>query len=289
MLYNKRDAHDSRYPLGGLVEHPRKIMRALALTAFLVSIPLFCFASQSSQQEQKPKPAQSADQGQKQAPQPPASGAPVSISPMIPVVAAPPAGGLPASPELAPASPGAAVMAERTPGVPGAKPAVAAPVNARTFIIGAEDVIAVSVFENSGFSVQPQAVRPDGKITMPLLGEITAADKTPEELADDIKKILVDRYMKEPPHVQVIVVDVRSKNFYLQGEVNKPGKYPLVVPTTIMQALVNAGGFRDFANKKDIKIQRGNKIFKFNYMEASKGKHLEQNILLQPDDNIFVH
>ncbi len=174
-------------------------------------------------------------------------------------------------------------------GTPGAKPAVGAPVNTRTYVIGAEDVIAVSVFENSGFSVQPQAVRPDGKITMPLLGEIVAADKTPEELADEIKKILVDRYMKEPPHVQVIVVDVRSKNFYLQGEVNKPGKYPLVVPTTIMQALVNAGGFRDFANKKDIKIQRGNKIFKFNYVEASKGKHLEQNIYLQPDDNIFVH
>ncbi|MDR3702967.1 MAG: polysaccharide biosynthesis/export family protein [Candidatus Sulfopaludibacter sp.] len=259
-------------------------MKALALTAFLVSIPLFCPAGQSSPREQQP--AQSADPGQKKAPQPPASGAPVSISPMIPVVGAPPAGDSPANADLAPGSPGAAAMAA---GAAGAKPAIGAPVNTRTFIIGAEDVIAVSVFENTGFSVQPQAVRPDGKITMPLLGEIVAADKTPEELADEIKKILVDRYMKEPPHVQVIVVDVRSKNFYLLGEVNKPGKFPLVVPTTIMQALVNAGGFRDFANKKDIKIQRGNKIFKFNYVEASKGKHLEQNILLQPDDNIFVH
>jgi polysaccharide export outer membrane protein len=283
MLYNKRDAHGSATARGGFVEHPRKIMKALVLTAFLVSIPLFCLAGQSSQQEQKP--AQSAE-GQKKAPQPPASGAPVSISPMIPVVGAPPAGDLPANTDLAPGTPGAAVVAA---GAAGAKPAIGAPVNTRTFIIGAEDVIAVSVFENPGFSVQPQAVRPDGKITMPLLGEITAADKTPEELAEEIKRVLVDRYMKEPPHVQVIVVDVRSKNFYLQGEVNKPGKYPLVVPTTIMQALVNAGGFRDFANKKDIKIQRGNKIFKFNYVEASKGKHLEQNILLQPDDNIFVH
>ena len=259
-------------------------MRALALTACFVSIPLFCLAVQSSQQEQKP--AQSAEQAQKKESAPPAAAAPVSISPLIPVVAAPPASESPANAGLAPVAPGAAAMAT---GAPGAKPAVGAPVNTRTYIIGAEDVIAVSVFENSGFSVQPQAVRPDGKITMPLLGEITAADKTPEELADEIKKILVDRYMKEPPHVQVIVVDVRSKNFYLQGEVNKPGKYPLVVPTTIMQALVNAGGFRDFANKKDIKIQRGSKIFKFNYVEASKGKHLEQNIYLQPDDNIFVH
>ncbi len=284
MLYNKQDAHGFTRPPGGGVKHPRNIMKALALTACFISIPLFCFAVPSSQQEQKP--VQSADQGSKKQSGPPASAAPVSISPLIPVVAAPPAGESPANAGLAPVAPGAAVMAA---GTPGAKPAIGAPVNTRTYVIGAEDVIAVSVFENSGFSVQPQAVRPDGKITMPLLGEIVAADKTPEELADEIKKILVDRYMKEPPHVQVIVVDVRSKNFYLQGEVNKPGKYPLVVPTTIMQALVNAGGFRDFANKKDIKIQRGNKIFKFNYVEASKGKHLEQNIYLQPDDNIFVH
>jgi polysaccharide export outer membrane protein len=284
MLYNKRDAHGFTLPRKGAVEHPRNFMKALALIAFLISIPLLCPAGQSSQQEQTP--TQSADQGQKKAPQPPATGAPVSISPMIPVVAAPAAGETPAKADVAPGSPGAAVMAA---GTAGAKPAVGAPVNTRTFIIGPEDVIAVSVFENSGFSVQPQAVRPDGKITMPLLGEIVAADKTPEELADEIKKVLVDRYMKEPPHVQVIVVDVRSKNYYLQGEVNKPGKYPLVVPTTIMQALVNAGGFRDFANKKDIKIQRGNKIYRFNYSEVSKGKHLEQNILLQPDDNIFVH
>src|SRR5581483_9143574 len=119
-----------------------------------------------------------------------------------------------------------------------------------------EDIIGVTVFENPSFAVASEAVRPDGKITMPLLGEVVASGKTPEELAEEIQKILVDRYMKEPPHVQVIVHDVRSKNYYIQGEVNHPGKFALVVPTTIMQALVNAGGFKDFANKKDIRIQR---------------------------------
>jgi len=189
-------------------------------------------------------------------------------------------------PDVAPGSPGAAVMAA---GASGAKPTVAAPVNTRTYIIGAEDILAVSVFENNAFSAS-QAVRPDGKITMPLLGEVMASDKTPEELADEIQKVLVDRYMKEPPHVQVIVVEVRSKNYYLQGEVNKPGKYSLVVPTTVVQALVNAGGFRDFANKKDIRIKRAgeDKIRHFNYVDVSKGKHLEQNILLKPDDEIYV-
>jgi polysaccharide export outer membrane protein len=281
MQYNKQDAYSFVDSRSGPVKHQRKTMRALVVTAFLIWVPL-CFASQTTGQ-QDPKPAQTSDQEKKPPQQPPA--APVSISPMIPV--APPADGTqPPKPDGVPGTPAAAPIAVDP--ITG-KPAVAAPVNTRTFLIGAEDIIAVSVFENTSFSVAPQAVRPDGKITMPLLGEILAADKTPEELADEIKKILVDRYMREPPHVQVIVVDVRSKNYYLQGEVNKPGKYPLVVPTTVMRALVNAGGFRDFANKKDIKIQRGGKIYRFNYVEASKGKHLEQDILLQPDDIIFVH
>ena len=241
-------------------------MKALVFTALLASVSVFGAAAQTPPQQDKPEQEQKKPQSTQN------PNAPVSISPMIPV------GG---SPDGA----GAATMAA---GAIGGKP-VGAPVDGRTFVIGALDVISVSVFENPGFSVPQQAVRPDGKITMPLIGEISAAQKTPEELADEIQKILVDRYMKEPPHVQVIVVDVRSKNYYLEGEVNKPGKYPLVVPTTIMQALVNAGGFRDFANKKDIKIQRGSKFLKFNYVDASKGKHLEQNILLQPDDIIFIH
>lgn len=197
--------------------------------------------------------------------QPKPQQAPVSISPMIPVT---PPGGTPGKPDAA-----------KTP----------APVNARTYIIGAEDILGVSVFENPNFSVPQEAVRPDGKITMPLLGEITASGKTPEEVADEIQKTLVERYMKEPPHVQVIVIDVRSKNFFINGEVNKPGKYPLVVPTTVMQALTQAGGFRDFANKKKIKIQRGSQTFTFNYNEVVKGKNLKQDIILQPDDKIFVN
>jgi polysaccharide biosynthesis/export protein len=236
-------------------------------TAFLtVALALAMYAA--PQQEQKPP--QSQDQTQKQA-APSTPPGPVSLSPMVPVGGA-------AQPDAAGAANG---------GTP-AKPATPAPVSARTYVIGAEDVVAIHVFENQGFSVPTQVVRPDGMIAMPLVGEIMAANKTPEELASEITKVLVDKYMKEPPHVQVIVIDVRSKNYYLQGEVNKPGKYTLVVPTTIMQALVNAGGFKDFANKKDIKIQRGEKFIKFNYVEFTKGKHLEQNILLQPDDQIYV-
>jgi polysaccharide export outer membrane protein len=251
MQYNKRDAAEGWRARKHIpAMHRRKTMRTAILAASLAFAAVVW-----AQPQQEQKPAQ-------QAPPP----GPASMSPMIPT-------GAPATEAH------------------GSKQPVPAPINARTYIIGAEDVVAVHVFENANFSVPSEVVRPDGKITMPLLGEITASNKTPEELADEIQKVLVERYMKEPPHVQVIVLDVRSKNYYLQGEVNKPGKYPLVVPTTIMQALVNAGGFRDFANKKDIRIQRvgQDKFLKFNYAEVSKGKHLEQNILLQPDDQIYVH
>jgi polysaccharide export outer membrane protein len=268
MLYNKRDAQSFPDPQEGPAKHQRKIMRALLFTAFFVSVPLICPAGPTSQQQEQ-KPSQSDQEQKKAAQQQPAT--PVSISPVIPV---------------GPGSPGAAAMAA---GAVGGKPVAGAPVNPRTYIIGAEDIIAISVFENRDFSVPSQAVRPDGTITMPLVGEIEAWQRTPEELANEIQKQLIDKYMKEPPHVQVIIVEVKSKNYYLQGEVNKPGKYTLVVPTTVMQALVNAGGFRDFANKKDIRIQRGAHFIKFNYVEVSKGKHLEQDILLQPDDQIYVH
>ncbi len=254
-------------------------MRAVVFTVLLTSVGLVCAIGQTPQQQQEQPQQEKPQQDKPEQEKKPATQqqGPASISPLIPLGTVPPK-------DVAPGSPDAATMAA---GTAGAKPA--APVDTHTFVIGALDIIAVSVFENPGFSVQPQAVRPDGKITMPLVGEVEAWNRTPEQLATEIQRLLVDRFMKEPPHVQVIVVDVRSKNYYLQGEVNKPGKYSLVVPTTIMQALVNAGGFKDFANKKDIKIQRGSTFLKFNYVEVSKGKHLEQNILLQPDDQIYVH
>jgi len=81
---------------------------------------------------------------------------------------------------------------------------------------------------------------------------------------------------------------VHSKKYYLQGEVLKPGSYPLLIPTTVLEALVNAGGFRDFANQKKIVILRGETRFRFNYKEVISGKKREQNIYLQPDDQIIV-
>jgi polysaccharide biosynthesis/export protein len=160
-----------------------------------------------------------------------------------------------------------------------------APVDPKAYLIGAEDVISIRVWhepENSGQFV----VRPDGKVSVPLVGEIQAAGLTPEKLsaniAESLQKIMVH------PEVTVGVEKVNSKKYYIQGEVNRPGSYPLVIDTTVLEALVNAGGFRDFANTRKIVILRGGERLKFNYHEVTKGKKMEQNVLVRPGDQIIV-
>ncbi|HZT33595.1 MAG TPA: polysaccharide biosynthesis/export family protein [Bryobacteraceae bacterium] len=159
------------------------------------------------------------------------------------------------------------------------------PLENKAYIIGAEDVLMVRVWREAELSGQI-SVRPDGKISLPLIGEIQAAGLTPESLAASISHSLT-KYMNHP-EVTVGVIQVNSKRYFIQGEVQKPGAYPLAVPTTVLEALVNAGGFRDFANTKKIRVMRGSQVFKFNYKEVTQGKHLEQNILLQAGDQIIV-
>jgi polysaccharide export outer membrane protein len=129
-------------------------------------------------------------------------------------------------------------------------------------------------------------VRPDGKISLPLVNEVVADGLTPEQLAETIAKGL-SRYMTQP-EVSVAVQQVNSKKYFIIGEVQKPGSYPLTVPTTVLEALVNAGGFRDFANPKKIIILRKGQRLKFNYKEVIAGKKMEQNIALENGDQIIV-
>lgn len=159
------------------------------------------------------------------------------------------------------------------------------PVDPKNYVIGPEDVLNVTVWRDAELS-RPVIVRPDGKITLPLVNELMAAGLTPEELSHSIARGL-ERYVKEP-QVNVSVQQVNSKKFFIQGEVNKPGPYPLVVPTTVLEALGSGGGFKDFANVKKIVILRGSERLKFNYKDVTHGKNLDQNILLQPGDQIIV-
>jgi polysaccharide export outer membrane protein len=167
-----------------------------------------------------------------------------------------------------------------------ARAALPVPQDEHPFILGAEDQITVLVYGSAEFS-GAHMVRPDGKITMPFLGDVTAAGLSPIELGNLVKERL-KKYLVDPD-VSVSVNAVNSKRFYIQGEVNKTGAFPLLVPTKVLEALVNAGGFRDFANQKKIVIMRttGERL-NFNYKEVIKGKKMDQNIYLKPGDIIIV-
>jgi polysaccharide export outer membrane protein len=160
-----------------------------------------------------------------------------------------------------------------------------APIDPKTYVIGAEDVLGITVWREPDFS-GAKLVRPDGKITFPHIGDVQASGLTPERLGSQIKQALSD--IINDPDVTVAVNQVNSKKYYITGEAGRTGAFPLVVPTTVLEALSNAGGFREFANKKRITILRGKQIFKFNYNEVIQGKKLEQNILLQHGDIINV-
>jgi polysaccharide biosynthesis/export protein len=163
--------------------------------------------------------------------------------------------------------------------------AAGAPLNAKTYIIGAEDVLSIKVW-NEVQLTGAYTVRPDGKISMPLVGEVVAAGLTPEKLGADITEALTKSI--NHPDVSVSMQQVNSKKYFIMGEVQKTGSFPLLIPTTVLEALVNAGGFRDFAKKSNIIVIRGTQRFKFNYNSVYKGKNREQNIQLEPGDQIVV-
>jgi len=158
-------------------------------------------------------------------------------------------------------------------------------VDPKTYVIGAQDVLSIKVWREQDFTGL-YTVRPDGKITLPLIGDVQASGLTPERLGDQLKQGLSN--FINSPDVSVSLQTVGSKKFYITGEVNRPGEFVLAVPTKVFDALSNSGGFRDFANKKKIIIIRGADRLKFNYQDILKGKNLEQNIFLENGDTVVV-
>ncbi len=162
---------------------------------------------------------------------------------------------------------------------------VAAPVDPGKYQIGPEDLLFIRVWREPDFTL-PVAVRPDGKITMPLIGELRAAGQSPLQLTAVLKQMLT-KYLNNPD-VSVFVTEVRSRKFYIDGEMNRPGSFALVTPTSVLEALSRGGGFREFANTKRIRVLRGGEILHFNYKDVTKGRHLEQNVAVENGDHIIV-
>lgn len=162
------------------------------------------------------------------------------------------------------------------------------PLDPKTYVIGAEDIIAIKVWREPEFT-GAKGVRPDGKITMPLIGDIQASGLTPARLAEQLKDAL-KTYLKEP-EIEVDVIQVNSKRYTITGGVNRPGPYPLVTAKHVFEAINDAGGFHEFANQKDIIVIRtdGTRLH-FNYKEFIKGNKDKKNlnILLENGDTIIV-
>jgi len=158
-----------------------------------------------------------------------------------------------------------------------------------SYVIGPEDVLNINVWKETDIS-RSVPVRPDGKISLPLLNDVQAAGLTPQQLAnsirDGLKKFMAD------PEVTVIVSAVNSRRVYILGEVAHPGAFPLTSGMTVLQALASAGSFTQFANLKAIYVLRnesGKQVkHPFNYKAVVKGQHQEQNLELKPGDTIVV-
>lgn len=180
------------------------------------------------------------------------------------------------------------VMPGNTPTTAPAAPTADSPgvgVDPHQYTIGAEDVLGILVWREPDLS-GVVVVRPDGKISRPMIGEIQAAGITPVTLGKSLEAAY-SKYINNP-EVMVSVQAVNSKRYYIDGGVNRPGEYRLITPTTVFEALSEAGGFREFANLKKIRILRGSKSLKFNWKDVSHGKHMEQNVYLESGDHIIV-
>ena len=155
--------------------------------------------------------------------------------------------------------------------------------------IGPQDMVRVDVWKEPEIS-RTIPVRPDGKISLPLLNDVQASGLTAIQLSNSIHDGLT-KYLNNP-QVTVTVTEINSRRVYVTGEVNRPGVLPLLPDMTVLQALSSAGGFTQFAKLKGIYVLRneGGKQSKlpFNYREVVKGKNQEQNILLLPGDVIVI-
>ncbi len=154
------------------------------------------------------------------------------------------------------------------------------------YTIGPEDVLTVHVWKEPEVS-RRVAVRPDGKISLPLLNDVPAAGLTTVELARRLSDALKQFFTEAD--VAVVVEQVNSRKFYVMGEVTRPGTYPLLASTTVLQGLTAAGGFRDFANTKKIYVLKARGLrLAFDYPAVVKGRKPEQNIFLEPGDTVVV-
>jgi polysaccharide biosynthesis/export protein len=168
-------------------------------------------------------------------------------------------------------------------------PAVPAPPPPTEYTIGPEDVLGIVFWREPDLSGDV-TVRPDGRITLPVIGEVQAAGRRPQVLQSEIAAA-ASKYISSV-NVAVIVRAIHSRKVFVTGRVTTPGAYPLMQPLTVMQAIALAGGLTEFADAKGITILRvengKSRTVPFNYQDIARGKSLDQNVMLLPGDTVVV-
>lgn len=160
---------------------------------------------------------------------------------------------------------------------------------AEEYVVGESDILRISVWKEPELS-QTVVVRPDGKISLPLVDEVRVSGMTPPQI-DTLLRERLKSYMTDP-QVTATVLEIRSKMVYITGEVGKPGAYPLLAPLTVLQLIAKAGGLNQFADRKGIFILRNvngqQTRYPFDYREVTRGRKTEQDILLRAGDTVVV-
>jgi polysaccharide export outer membrane protein len=172
-------------------------------------------------------------------------------------------------------------------GAAAVRPAVqAASASPGAYRIGKGDVLRIVVWKEPDLTLDA-TVRLDGMITLPLLGDVAAAGRTPSDLAGGVS-LALERFV-ETPRVTVGVSQATSARVYVVGEMLRPGEFPLTGGLTVLKALALAGGFKEFARRDGIVIVRGDQtVLPFNYKRVVDGRDVSQNVLLAPGDTIVV-
>ena len=157
------------------------------------------------------------------------------------------------------------------------------------YVIGPEDVLSIVVWREKDLSADV-TVRPDGKVSLPLLNDVQAAGLSPEQFRQQLTTAAA-KFVADPS-VTVIVKAINSRKVYIMGEIARPGPYPLTGPVTVLQLIALSGGLTQFADEKGIgvmRIENGRPLrLPFNYHDVARGRKIEQNVLLRPGDTIIV-
>jgi polysaccharide export outer membrane protein len=180
--------------------------------------------------------------------------------------------------------------ASQTTAAPRGAVASASPALPPGYVIGAEDVLSIKFWKDADMSVDAVMVRPDGKISLPLLNEVQAAGSTPEQLRARLMEAAT-KYV-EDPNVTVVVKEIHSRVVFITGNVTKPGPYPLINDLNVLQLIALGGGLLEFADAKNIvviRMESGRQQYHmFNYKDVVNQKNPGQNIMLKPGDTVVV-